>query len=116
MDPSVLVFRPDAELFFANADSVVEAVFRAADESDPRPRAVVLDLESTDDLDIPAADALLRLVEQLAGEGIGLSLARVHPDALALLAAAGVVDAIGPDRVYSRVEDAVDAYREYALT
>ena len=115
VDPRVLVLRPEAELFFANADSVVEAAFRTAAEGDPRPRAVVLDLESTDDLDVPAADALLRLVEELAREGIDLRLARVHPGALAMLAAAGVVDAIGPDHVHSRVEDAVEAHQEYAL-
>jgi len=102
INPAILVLRPNAELFFANAETVAEEINQAAVEGDPRPRAVVLDLESTDDVDVPACDALCRLAEQLAAEGIRLTLARVHPDALRILERTGVV--------FSRVEDAVVAF------
>jgi len=107
--PTALVVRPEAELFFANAESVVEGVYDAATESEPPARAVVVDLELTQDLDVPAAEALLLLATRLADAGIPLALARVHRSAAEMLERAGVVEAVGRDRVGGRVEDAVRA-------
>ena len=108
--PATLVVRLDAELFFANAESVGDDVYAAATESEPPARAVVLDLESTNDIDVPACDALTALAERLHGSGIRLALARVHPTVLDLLERTGVGDAVGRDLVFGRVEDAVEAF------
>jgi high affinity sulfate transporter 1 len=107
IDPAILVVRPDAEIFFANAETVTDQVHQATLESDPRLRAVVLDLESTDDLDVPAGDALRRLAEQLASADVQLAVARVHPDTRLMLERTGVVAALGAGNFFSRVEDAV---------
>jgi high affinity sulfate transporter 1 len=107
IDPGVLVLRPNAELFFANAETVVEQVTTAVRTS--QPDAVVLDLESTDDLDVPSTDALRQLVHSFDATGTKLALARVHPEALDMLERTGVIDAIGAERVYERVDDAVKA-------
>jgi MFS superfamily sulfate permease-like transporter len=106
---SILVVRPDSELFFANAESVADDIVRAVEETEPRPRAVVVDLESTNDLDVPACDALATLAERLAGAGARLALARVHASALAMLERTGALEAVGRDHVFGRVEDAVAA-------
>jgi high affinity sulfate transporter 1 len=107
--PTALVVRPDAELFFANAESVAEDVYAAATEREPPARSVVVDLELTQDLDVPAAEALLLLATRLADAGIPLALARVHGPAAEMLERAGVVQAVGRDRIGGRVEDAVRA-------
>jgi MFS superfamily sulfate permease-like transporter len=107
--PSALVVRPEAELFFANAESIVEDVYEAATEATPPARAVVVDLELTQDLDVPAAEALLLLATRLADAGIPLALARVHGPATVMLERVGVVEAVGRDRIGGRVEDAVRA-------
>jgi high affinity sulfate transporter 1 len=107
VDSAVLVLRPDAELFFANAETVVEQVRDAVGASGAR--VVVLDLESTEELDVPAADALVRLNRLLAAGGVHLALARVHSNVRAMLERTGALAAIRPDHVYDRVEDAVDA-------
>ena len=106
---TTLVFRPDAELFFANAEAVVEGVYVAATEHEPPARAIVVDLELTGDLDVPAAEALGQLAGRLAEAGIALALARIHGPAIDLLEKTGVVDAIGREHVGGRVEDAVRA-------
>jgi sulfate permease, SulP family len=108
--PTALVIRPEAELFFANAESVAEDVYDAATEGEFPARAVVLDLELTQDLDVPAAEALLLLATRLADAGIPLALARVHGPAAEMLGRTGVVQAIGHDRIGGRVEDAVRAF------
>ncbi len=107
MHPTILVVRPDAELFFANAESVLDDIYSAATDREPPARAVVLDLEATNDLDVPAAEALLTLATGLADMGIPLALARVHGTALDMLERTGVVDVVGRERVGGRVEDAV---------
>jgi sulfate permease, SulP family len=108
--PTTLVVRPDAELFFANAEAVAEDVYLAATESEPPARAVVIDLELTYDLDVPAADALAQLAGRLAKAGIPLALARIQGPAVELLEQTGVIEAVGRDRVGGRVEDAVRAF------
>jgi SulP family sulfate permease len=107
--PTTLVVRPEAELFFANAEPVVEDIYEAATEGEPPARAVVLDLELTEDLDVPAAEAILLLATRLADAGIPLALARVHRAAADMLERTGVVEAVGRERVGGRVEDAVRA-------
>ena len=107
--PATLVFRPDAELFFANAEAVVEDVYLAATEREPPARAVVLDLELSGDLDVPAAEALGLLAGRFAEADIALALARVNGASIDLLEKTGVVDAVGRERVGGRVEDAVRA-------
>jgi anti-anti-sigma factor len=104
VDSAVIVLRPDAELFFANSEAVVEQVRDAVDASGAR--AVVLDLESTETLDVPAADALERLARQLAATDVELDLARVHTDVRAMLERTGALAAIGPEHVHDRIEDA----------
>ena len=107
--PATLVVRHDAELFFANVESVTQDVYTAATESEPPVRAVVLDLELTYQLDVPAAEALLLLARRLAEAGIPLALARVHGPVVEMLEKIGVVEAVGRERVGGRVEDAVRA-------
>ena len=107
--PATLVVRHDAELFFANVESVTQDVYTAATESEPPVRAVVLDLELTYQLDVPAAEALLLLAQRLAEAGIPLALARVHGPVVDMLEKTGVVEAVGRERVGGRVEDAVRA-------
>ena len=106
--PTTLIVRPDAELFFANAESVAEDIYAAATQA-PSARAVVLDLELTYDLDVPAADALRLLSRRLAEAGIPLALARVHGPVIDMLQKTGVVETVGRERVGTRVEDAVRA-------
>jgi high affinity sulfate transporter 1 len=108
-EPGVLVVRLDAELFFANADEVSERVYAEATAGPHRPRGVVLDLEATNDPDVPSAEALLRLDSRLKKAGIPLALARVHEPAVELFDRVGVVDAIGREFVTGdRVEDTVE--------
>lgn len=106
---SVLVVRLDSELFFANADEVVEQVWADVTVGPHQPRGVVLDLEATNDPDVPSGEALVRLSTRLRSAGIPLALARVHEPVIELFARIGVVDAIGEKWVTGdRVEDTVE--------
>jgi MFS superfamily sulfate permease-like transporter len=105
--PGILVVRPNAGLFFANAEAVAEDVYLAATESEPPARGVVVDLELTSDLDVPAGEALGLLAGRLAEAGIPLALARVQEPTINLLERTGVVEIVGREHIGGRVEDAV---------
>ena len=63
--PGTLVVRVDGPLVFANVDPVLEELRRGIRESSPRPDVVVLDFEATYEIDVTAATALARLLENL---------------------------------------------------
>jgi MFS superfamily sulfate permease-like transporter len=89
-DPKVPVVRVDGPLFYANAAALKEYVLELANETKPRPRAVVLDLGEDHDLDLETHDMLADLEAALSADGIELRLAAVRAPAKALLERSGL--------------------------
>ena len=104
--PGIAIWRPAEPLFFANADAVLHAVGREI-QNGPAPRALVLSLEETFDLDSSALDALLEFDESMGKAGIRLQLARVHDHVRDVLGLAGAADLLA--RCSYSVDDAVSA-------
>lgn len=105
--PGVLVIQPDAALFYANAQSIQDEVVAELDGSEPPATIVILDLDSNDDLDITSTQVLLKLVRLLDRRGVALAIAHLHGPARAVAERAGLLDAIGPDRVFANLGAAV---------
>lgn len=101
--PGLAIYRPNAPLFFANAETVLGLVSRRAQGRGTR--VVVLSLEESDDLDSTAAEAIGELHKALLAHGGRLILARTHDRARAVLAASGL-DELARDATFS-VADAV---------
>nr|WP_283247260.1 STAS domain-containing protein [Corallococcus exiguus] len=108
--PGLDVFRPEEGLFFANATSLRDEVLKRVRDAKVPVREVLLDLELTDDLDVPGADMLAGLHEDLSHRGITLSLARVHAPAQRLLERTGVLVKVGRQNVYPHVHAGVEAW------
>ncbi|MGN6696124.1 MAG: SulP family inorganic anion transporter [Aquihabitans sp.] len=106
--PGVLVIRPNAVLFYANAQTMLGTFLEALDASDPPAGVVVLDLDSNDELDITTAQVLLKLVRALDKRGVELAVAYLHGPAEEIARRAGLLDAIGTDHVFERLGAAVD--------
>ncbi|RKG51059.1 sodium-independent anion transporter [Corallococcus sp. AB011P] len=106
--PSLDVFRPEEGLIFANATSLRDEVLKRVPDAKVPVREVLLDLELTDDLDVPGADMLAGLHEDLSNRGITLSLARVHAPTLRLLERTGVLAMVGRENVHPHVRGGVD--------
>jgi MFS superfamily sulfate permease-like transporter len=104
--PGVVIWRPAATLFFANADAILDAIARQTAES-PSPSAVVLSLEESADLDSTGLDALIEFDARMRKEGIRVQLARVHDHVRDLLGQAGAADLLA--RSSYSVDDAVAA-------
>ena len=108
--PGLLVVRPEASLFFANAAGVRETIIGEVDGATPPFKAVILDLEATTDLDVPSADVLGELSTDLSARHVRLMLAHVIGPVREMLDRAGAMKEIHPDDVF---EDEREAVLEY---
>ena len=85
--PGLAIFRPNAPLFFANAETVLRTI--AIDVRKRGAQVLILSLEESDDLDSTALDALGEFAQALQATGCRLILARTHDRVRDLLTAAG---------------------------
>ncbi len=111
----LMVFRYDSPLFFANAEDFRTRVLEAVEEQHAegrQVREVLLNCEANVDADSTAVEALEALFGELAAQGIGLSLARVHVELAELLDRAGILDLVGRENVHPTLPTAVAAFEE----
>jgi SulP family sulfate permease len=106
-DTDVLVVRPEAELFYANADNVHAAITGHITDGTS---AVVLDLATVPSIDVTAAEMLLGLSDDLTSRGVRLAIAREAGQVGDLLQQAGARALV--DNVYASVDSAVQALAE----
>ena len=105
--PGVLIVRPDAPLFYANAEMVRDAIETAVVSSAEPVRAVVLVLDGNDNLDITSADQLSKLAGGQAARNVPLGLAHVHGPALEMAERSGLLARVGADHVFPTTPAAV---------
>ena len=102
-DPGVAVIRIDGGLFFATAAALGRARPRDPRAASPGCTRVVLDLEGVNFVDSQGAAKLSELHELTDANGVELRLARLKPDVSDVLAADGLIDRIGRDRIHGNV-------------
>ncbi len=107
-DPGVAVIRIDGGLFFATAAALDDRV-RAILGSQPGLHAVVLDFEGVNFVDSQGAAKMSELLEVTKANDVELRLARLKPTVSSVLAADGLIDRIGTDRIHGNVHRAVEA-------
>ena len=109
--PGLIIFRYDAQLFYANANRFVDDA-QAIVEAAPEPvRWFILDAGSIDDVDYSAGISLGGLVNYLDSRGITFGLTRLDESLSTTLGMYGLLDRIPPDRRFSTLEEAVAAFR-----
>lgn len=109
--PGLVLFRWDAQLFFANGEVFREQAKRAiATAPTPAHRLLVV-AEAITDIDITAADALVSLYQELKKQGIELCFAGLKGQVKDRLLRYGTLDIIGHDIFSPTVGSAVNLYR-----
>ena len=111
--PGLVVYRYDAPLCFINADDFARRALAAARSADPPAEWFVLNAEANVEVDITSVDALDALRAELTGLGVVFAMARVKHELYQDLAAAGVVDRVGQDRIFMTLPTAVQGYRDW---
>jgi high affinity sulfate transporter 1 len=105
--PGLLMVRPENGLFFANAAGFREAIMAEMTSSAEPVKAVLLDLGATTDLDVPSADMLAELGEELHSRNVRFMLMRAIAPVRQMLEHAGAMEKIRPEDVFLGPTEAI---------
>ncbi|MGV9860449.1 SulP family inorganic anion transporter [Gordonia sp. NPDC003425] len=108
--PGLIVFRYDADLFYANASRFADDVMGLVDKAPHRLRWLVLDCTVISDVDYSASATLVRLITFVHSRNAHFVLAGVDPELQGTLLTEGVLADLNPDHVFPTVGAAVRAY------
>ncbi|MDI1246749.1 MAG: SulP family inorganic anion transporter [Rhodoferax sp.] len=109
--PGLVLFRWDAQLFFANGEIFQEQVQRAIATAPTTTLRLVVVADAITDIDITAADMLVTLHRELTQQGIELWFAGLKGQVKDRLKAYGTLDQLGHDIFVPTVGNAVNRYR-----
>ena len=107
--PGLLLVRIDAPLYFLSANTARTVLDHHLDAAMPLPRAIVLDIGATTDLDIASQDMLSDLLADLSQRGVELHLANVRATARDRLDRTGLAERLGAGHIFPSVHEAVAA-------
>lgn len=105
--PGLIVYEFGADLFYANANRFAEDVRNLVVHAPAPTRWFVVDAGAVTDIDYSAAQTLRDLIADLQQQGVDLALARVRPGLRADLARHGVIAALGQDRIFGTMHEAL---------
>jgi MFS superfamily sulfate permease-like transporter len=109
--PDVFVYRVEAELFYANADTVRTDIVGRLAERDSDVELVVFDLTSSPTVDFGAAQMLAELQQTLESREIDLRFAEAEPEVVQMfetMVFAANTEAVKPEE---SVDDVIDRWR-----
>ena len=115
-EPGLVVFRYDAPLFYANANSFVDDIQHVVETAPEPVRWVVVDSSGLIDVDYSAGLALQGLLDYLDHHRITFALARADTSILDALDAFGLRGRIRDEHIFESLEGAVEAYRSAAAS
>jgi SulP family sulfate permease len=106
--PGLLIVKTEGRMTFASAPHAGEGM--AALVQDARPRVVILECSAIPDFEYTALRTLIRAEEKMRERGVFLWLSALNPQAWEMVARSSLVDALGPDRIFFTLGEAVKAY------
>jgi MFS superfamily sulfate permease-like transporter len=109
--PGLVIYRFDAQLFFANAKTFRDKVRRFA-AADPAPRWIVIAAEPVTDVDTTASDVLEDLDEELNAQGISLVFAELKDPVRRKIERYGLTRTIESRHFFPTIGAAVKAFRQ----
>ena len=110
----ILILRLSAPLFWVNAAKASQLIMREVLATTEKPRAVIIDLEATNQLDTTSADVLMQLIQRLRRREIDVYLVRVMYPARRVLRRTGVTDLIGTSHMWRTISQGVKAAKRSA--
>jgi MFS superfamily sulfate permease-like transporter len=109
--PGLVIFRFDAQLFFANARTFRDQVRRLA-AAEPHPRWILIAAEPITDVDTTAADMLADLDPELNAAGTSLVFAELKDPVRAKLERYELIGPLDPDHFFPTIQAALDHFRQ----
>ena len=109
-EPGLIVFRYDADLFYANSSRFVDDVEELVDHAPDPVRWLVLDAGALDDIDYSAGISLSGLLDYLDARNITFALARADDSLLQTLEKYELRKRIPDSHIFGSLSDAVNAF------
>ncbi len=113
--PGIIVYRFEADLFFANASRFMTEILKLVEVAQPPARWVVVDASEIHNIDYTAGKTLLQLRDELDRRGVGIASVAVPEgvrDQLQRYRAIGGGPSEKAKEVFLTVDDAVNALRD----
>jgi len=107
--PGLLLIRSEGRLYFANVQSVSDAMTEIIEAANPR--VVVLDLQAIFDIEYSALKRLVEAEVSLRERGIELWITAANPGVLDAIRRSALGPALSRERLMLTLTDAVDRYR-----
>jgi SulP family sulfate permease len=104
----LVIIKTEGRMTFASAPQVRERVAALIDEA--HPQVVILDCSAVPDFEYTALRTLIRAEERMREGGISLWLSALNPQALEVVRRSPLGQALGPQRMFLNLADAVKAY------
>jgi high affinity sulfate transporter 1 len=108
--PGLLILRTEGRMTFASAPRARERLRALVDEADAK--VVILECSAIPDFEYTALRALSEAEEKLRGNGVALWLAALNPEALKVVERSPLGRALGTERMFFNVREAVKAYEK----
>ena len=108
-EPGLVIYRFGVGIFYANATRLSDEVMALVNVPNP-PRWFVLCADAIDDIDYTGGQTLLELADHLEQRGIVFAVAEADDDIRRELDRFGLTARIGPDRYFTSLHDARDAF------
>ncbi|WP_216838949.1 SulP family inorganic anion transporter [Caulobacter sp. S45] len=105
--PGLIVYRFNADLFYANAFRFTDEVRRLVQAAPAPTRWLVVEADAITNLDYSAARTLETLLEDLKKRGVEIIFARVGPTLRADMDRHGVTAAVGAERIFTTRHEAL---------
>ncbi len=103
----MLIVRPDAPLFYANAQPLRDTVSQLVRSAAEPVHTVILDLDANDEIDITSSETLGKLIGELHERHVRVALAHVHATVADTIRRAGVITGEPvPDRLFPNLDSA----------
>jgi SulP family sulfate permease len=108
--PGLLIVRTEGRMTFASAPRVGERLRVLVDEA--KPRVVILECSAIPDFEYTALRELTGAEEKQREGGVALWLAALNPEALKLIKRSPLGQALGHERMFFNLREAVKAYEK----
>ncbi len=105
--PQILFIRPDASLYFANAEHIIEEIELQVRKREESLKFVILDGESINHIDATAIDVLKEFIEDLRDKNIGVYFVNLKTPVREILSRSGVLSMVGEEAVLASKGSAI---------
>jgi high affinity sulfate transporter 1 len=112
--PGLLMLRTEGRLTFANAANAAEKMQALVQQA--RPRVIVLECSAISDIEYTALVMLVEAEQSLRDRGAALWLAAVNPGVLASIRRSPLGAALGNERIFYNLHDALRAWQAAGRT